>query len=104
MTTDKVRLRTSFMDDYLFFKSSIFFSLCFGVTVFLVGYDSEIPQMQKWQNNQTQYRTSKFFERIFQASQKFHRDSLLEHHFVVSTVTAQGFLNGWQNLTKESEC
>ena len=30
--------------------------------------------------------------------------SFPEHHFMVITMTARGFLNGWHRLTKESDC
>ena len=50
---------------------------------------------QMWQHNQTQYRTNKFFEGICIACcQIFHSNSSPEHHLVVSTMTAGGFLNG----------
>ena len=51
-----------------------------------------------FQNDQAQYRTSKFFEVIFQVCcQKFHSNSFAERHFVVSTMTPQGFLNVWHS-------
>ena len=51
------------------------------------------------------YRTSKFFEGIFQTCcQKFYSNSFSEHRFVVSTMTAWGFLSGWNRLATEWEC
>ena len=44
---------------------STFYPKCFVVTVLLLGYNSESFEKQIWQNDQTQYRTSKVFEGIF---------------------------------------
>ena len=86
MTTGSM---TFFMDDYLFFKSSLlFFQSVLVLPYYCLDITPESLEKQIWQNDQTQYRTSKFFEGIFQACyQKFHSNPFPEHHFVVSTMT-----------------
>ena len=95
-----------FMDDYLFCKSALlFFHSALVLPYFYLGITLKVFRSKKKQNCQTQYRTSKFFKRIFWACcQKFYSIYYPEQHFVVSTMTARGFLNGWHRLTKEWEC
>ena len=42
-------------------------------------------------------RTPILIEHLWWLLLKFHSNSFPEHHFVVSTMTAQGFLNGWHS-------
>ena len=100
VNTDRVWLRTFFMDDYLFFKGSL---CCLSIVFWCYRTTAWIKLWKSWeaiwQKGQTQYRTSKFFEGIFQACQKFCSNPLPEYHFVVSTMTTWGFLSMYLSKT-----
>ena len=70
------------MDDFMFFKSSLLlFQSVLVLPYYCLDITPESLEKQIWQNDQTQYRTSKFFKGIFQACyQKFHSNFFPEHH------------------------
>ena len=96
-----MRLRTFFIDLFVLQEFPAFFHSILVLLYYLLleYYCLESLEKQIWQNDQTQYRASKFFEGILQACQKFYGNSFPEHHFVVRFMTTQGILSGWHRLT-----
>ena len=101
MTTDRVRLRTFFMEDYLFCKGSLLFSssvlvlpyYCLHINLKVLR--SKYAKMIRFNIEQVSF-SKELFKHVKNFTATFP-----EHHFVVSTMTARGFLSGWHRLTRE---
>ena len=94
------------MDDYLFYKSYLVFYFhsvlvlpYFCLDIALKVFRSKNKKTMRLNIEQVSF-SKEFFKHVLKISQHFFP----EHHFVVSTMTAWGFLNGWRRLTKQWEC
>ena len=90
ITTDRVRLRTFFIDDYLFCKGSLLFSYSILVLpyyclhIILKVLRSKYAKTIRFNIEQVS-----FSEELFKHAKNF-TVTFPEHHFVVSTMTARG--------------
>ena len=104
MITNKVRFRTSLWMIICFARVLCFFPHSALVSPFF-HLDMKFFRCKNGKTIRLNIEQVSFQKDFFKhVCQKFHSISFPEHHFVISTMTARGFLNGWHRLTKKSDC